>query len=99
MQKSTPASNVNTAVSNKETHLSLEDRKKTELMNKQMELTFKVYKLNTPLQTFQEKHYLNLKNICQKLGNGNRSVKMVNDLLKVIFSTEDAANEAQNHER
>ena len=58
---------------------------KTELENKKMELTFKVYKLNNDVEKFTEKRYVQLKTICQRLSSGNRSVKIINDLLRVIF--------------
>ena len=102
MQKGTPASIVNTTASasrGDNNYLPLEVKKRTELENKKMELNFRVFKVDQPPEVFQEKHYLNLKNICQRLGNGNRSVKMINDLLRIIFSTKDATNEAENHER
>ena len=50
-----------------------------------MELTFKVYKLNNDVEKFTEKRYVQLKTICQRLSSGNRSVKIINDLLRVIF--------------
>lgn len=62
-------------------------RKMTELANKKMEIAFKVFKLDTEPEKFSEKHYLNVKNLCLKLSSGGRSVKMINDLLRVIFST------------
>ena len=66
---------------------------KTDLENKKMEVTFRVYKLNSEAEQYTEKRYVQLKTICQRLSSGNRSVKIVNDLLRVIFQTKDAINE------
>jgi hypothetical protein len=52
-----------------------------------MELAFTVFKLNETPVRFEERRYINIKNLCQRLSAGNRSVKMINDLLRVIFNT------------
>ena len=64
-----------------------------------MELAFKVFKLNETPATFEEKRYINIKNLCQRLSAGNRSVKMVKDLLRVIFNTQDALSEKDDSRR
>lgn len=100
MLKSTPAKSAASVVSGTTSaQMLILQRKKTEMENKKAEIYFKVFKLNEPPQSFTEKHYLNIKNMCQKLSNGNRSVKMVNDLLKVIFCTSDAKAEEGNPDR
>ena len=73
--------------------------KLTELENKKMEATFKVYKLNSDAEEFKEKRYVQIKTICQRLSSGKRTVKIINDLLAVIFATRDAANESANPKR
>ena len=63
------------------------NRRMTDLANKKMEIAFRVFKLDTEPESFSEKHYLNVKNLCLKLSSGGRTVKIINDLLRVIFST------------
>ena len=99
MLKSTPASTVTSPSFCGTAAFDPDVRKNTELENQMMDIKFKVFKLWQPPDRFVEKHYLNIKNIVQKLSVGKRSVKIVNDLLKAIFCTSDAQNESENPER
>lgn len=58
---------------------------KTELENKKFDVALKVFKLIDPPESFEESRYQRIKNLVWRLAPGPRSVKMVNDLLKVIF--------------
>lgn len=72
MHKSTPNSSHGAVLA--KSAAGSDFRKKTDFENKKMDIAFNIYKLDQEAEIFVEKRYLTIKNICQKLSSGNRSV-------------------------